>query len=74
MDNIYETMWKDNKKWIENSITYYENLLRTYHPDVNRDYDRVADRYGTFQFMLDKLLKDESIQAESISKYELGSV
>lgn len=65
MDNIYETMWKENKRWIENNIIYYENLLESYHPDVNRDYDRVVDRYGTFQLMLDKLEKNERIHADA---------
>lgn len=65
MENIYESMWKDNKQWIENTIIYYENLLKSYHPDVNRDYDRVVDRYGTFQLMLDKLEKNERIHADA---------
>lgn len=72
MDNIYETMWKDNKRWIESSIIYHSNLLNSYHPDINRDYDRVVDRLGTFQFMLDKLEKDEEIYTKNKEDIKIG--
>ncbi|WP_144509841.1 hypothetical protein [Bacillus sp. FJAT-22090] len=70
MENIYEKMWKDNKKWFDSSLIYYTNLLQSYSPDVNPDFHRVANLQGMFQFLVDKLNRDEKINAEKIEEYE----
>lgn len=71
MNNIYETMWKDHKSWVENSVIYYESLLKSYHPELNEEYDIIANKCGTFQFMLDKINQDERMHREMIIDYNL---
>ena len=64
MENTYELMWKENRRWLEKSVAYYQNELNKQHPD----YKKMETLQAVFQFMIDSLDQTERFHADRLKQ------
>lgn len=62
MENIYETMWNENLKWLERSLAFYTNKVATDQSESNQ----LETVQAVYQLMLDNLRQAEKVYASKL--------